>query len=146
MRVLQSVVDENQRLSRQQKELLQNFGKVYISTVDVHATQLDRSLSWNTDHGSTLWGQPGDWLVETDGERWTVDGEVFQRTYEHLEADVYRKVTPVLAAKLAHPDSVESREGVVNAERGDLLVCNITGECWSVPACRFFQRYAPLNP
>ena len=66
----------------------------------------------------------GDWLVDNDGDTYTVDREVFERTYRELSAGVYLKTTPIWAEVAAEPGGVATIEGRSHYEAGDYLVAN----------------------
>jgi hypothetical protein len=66
----------------------------------------------------------GDWLVDNQGDVYTVDGEVFARTYRGVSAGVYVKTTPVWAEVTTEPGSVATKEGRSHYQAGDYLVYN----------------------
>lgn len=75
------------------------------------------------------WGGPqrakrGDYLVENDGEVYTVEREVFLRTYRRVAPGHYVKTTPVWAAPAATAGSVPTREGVTQYQPHDYVVSN----------------------
>jgi hypothetical protein len=87
-------------------------------------------LSLDTD-GLTYrkWGakqraKPGDWLVDNDGEVYTVDARTFARTYRRTGVGVYVKTTPVWAQKAERSGVVKTQEGTTRYEAGDYLVSN----------------------
>src|SRR5262245_62054757 len=53
----------------------------------------------------------GDWLVDNDGDIYTVDAEVFARTYQGLRPGIYVKSTPVWAEVATESGSVKTKEG-----------------------------------
>jgi len=51
--------------------------------------------------GSEQRGKPGDWIVDNDGDVYTVDADVFARTYRQTGLGTYVKATPVWAEQAA---------------------------------------------
>jgi len=77
----------------------------------------------------TKWGaeqqcKKGDWLVDNKGDVYTVDKEVFARTYRRIDAGKYVKTTPVWAEVAKRAGSVKTREGESCYRKGDYLVAN----------------------
>jgi hypothetical protein len=66
----------------------------------------------------------GDWIVDNGGDFYTVDAEVFARTYQQASPGVYRKVTPVWAEVAQEAGQVVTKEGMTRYEKGDYLVFN----------------------
>ncbi len=66
----------------------------------------------------------GDWLVNNHGDVYTVDSEVFAKTYRELSAGVYVKTTPIWAEVANKPGSVQTKEGQSFYKAGDYLVYN----------------------
>jgi hypothetical protein len=87
----------------------------------------------------------GDWLVDNDGEVYTVDAEVFARTYRPIERERGRfvKTTPVWAEKASEAGSVETKEGRSHYEAGDYLVFNQEdgGDAYCIGAAKFESMY-----
>ena len=87
-------------------------------------------LNLNTD-GFTYdkWGsvqkcKKGDWLVKNAGDTYTVDGDVFAKTYRKVEPGKYVKTTPVWAEVALSPGHVKTIEGVSYYKAGDYIVYN----------------------
>jgi hypothetical protein len=74
--------------------------------------------------GDTQRAKAGDWLVDNEGDVYTVDAEVFARTYERVLAGVYIKTTPVWAEVATQSGSVQTKEGQSHYQAGDYLVSN----------------------
>lgn len=74
--------------------------------------------------GDTQRAKAGDWLVDNDGDVYTVAADVFARTYERVLAGVYIKTTPIWAEVAAQAGSVKTKEGASHYERGDYIVSN----------------------
>ena len=87
----------------------------------------------------------GDWLVDNQGELYTVDKKVFARTYKRLRPGAYVKATPVWAEIADKDGSIRTKEGRSHYRRGDYLVYNDKsrrdGYCMS--AVRFKAWYKP---
>lgn len=66
----------------------------------------------------------GDWVVDSDGDVYTVDAEVFKRTYRERSPGVYVKTTPVWAEVASQAGTIATKEGVSHYEAGDYLVYN----------------------
>lgn len=66
----------------------------------------------------------GDWLVDNRGDVYTVDADVFARTYRELEPGRYVKTTPVWAEIASAAGAVVTKEGQSRYETGDYLVSN----------------------
>lgn len=66
----------------------------------------------------------GDWLVDNGGDIYTVDGEVFARTYRSVGDGKYVKTTPIWAEVASESGSVITKEGESHYKAGDYLVYN----------------------
>jgi hypothetical protein len=85
----------------------------------------------------------GDWIVDNEGDVYTVAGDVFERTYERRSPGVYVKVARVQAWRAEAAGSIETREGRTHYEAGDYLVENEAGDVWAVSAAKFEEMYEP---
>lgn len=87
----------------------------------------------------------GDWLVDNDGDVYTVDADVFAHTYRQAGAGTYVKIAPVWAVQAQHPGNVKTREGVTHYEAGDYLVSNDMdgSDEYAISAAKFEIMYAP---
>ena len=66
----------------------------------------------------------GDWLVDNDGEIYTVDGGVFERTYQKVGPGNYAKITAVWAIMATENGHVTTKEGLSHYKAGDYIVYN----------------------
>ncbi len=106
-------------------------------------------LALDTDGFSyQKWGEvqrckPGDWIVNNDGDIYTVDRESFARTYREVGPGTYVKITPVWAEVAPEAGSVETKEGVTHYRAGDFLVFNDNdgGDPYAVAAEKFEAMY-----
>lgn len=89
--------------------------------------------------------KPGDWLVDNDGDVYTVDAAVFARTYRPAGKGTYIKVTPVWAEVAAQDGFVQTREGRSRYAAGDYLVYNEEGggDAYCMSRAKFEAMYEP---
>ena len=77
----------------------------------------------------TKWGaeqrcKQGDWIVDNGGDIYSVDRDVFKKTYRMVQPGIYVKTTPIWAEVAAKAGKVETKEGESHYEKGDYLVSN----------------------
>lgn len=89
----------------------------------------------------------GDWLVDNDGEIYTVDSDVFDRTYHPAGSGpgTYLKSTPVWATKAEKAGSVATKEGRTHYQAGDYVVSNSSdgSDQYAITAAKFEALYMP---
>ena len=87
----------------------------------------------------------GDWIVDNDGDVYTVDAGVFARTYRQLSPGVYVKTTPVWAEVADSSGAIPTKEGESHYEKGDHLVFNEEkgGDGYCMTAEKFRAMYEP---
>lgn len=87
--------------------------------------------------------KPGDWIVDNDGDVYTVDRSTFRRTYRRVRPGSYWKSTPVWAEIAAMAGSVKTKEGTTKYRRGYYLVFNEKrgGDAYAVSAQKFRTMY-----
>jgi len=85
----------------------------------------------------------GDWLLDNNGDVYTVDAGVFSKTYRSVGQGIYVKTTPIWAEKATQPGSVATKEGRSHYNAGDYLVSNnedgTDGYC--ISAAKFESMY-----
>ena len=88
-------------------------------------------------------GKRGDWLVDNQGEVYTVDASTFRRTYKRLEHGAFIKKTPVWARVAAQSGKISTKEGATRYRRGDVLVFNDAGakDGYAMSAAKFRSMY-----
>jgi hypothetical protein len=74
--------------------------------------------------GGTQRAKGGDWLVDNDGDTYTVNAASFAGTYQRLRPGVYLKTTPIWAEIAAKAGSIRTKEGSSHYKSGDYLVYN----------------------
>jgi len=89
--------------------------------------------------------KPGDWLVDNDGDVYSVDADSFARTYRQTGRGTYVKTTPVWAEQAAQSGSVTTKEGATQYEAGDYLVSNDEegADPYAISAAKFETLYTP---
>ena len=95
--------------------------------------------------GAEQRAKPGDWLVENDGDVYTVDAEVFTRTYQQTGPGTYVKTTPVWAEQADRAGSVTTKEGTTHYQPGDYIVSNTESgdDEYAIRAATFHDLYTP---
>ena len=109
-------------------------------------------LALDTDGFSyRKWGgvqtcKPGDWIVQNNGEVYSVDRDTFAHTYREQSPGLYRKVSPVWAERTDEAGSVATKEGVTRYPAGSYLVSNDAEgtDAYAVSAATFEAMYEPL--
>jgi hypothetical protein len=89
--------------------------------------------------------KPGDWIVDNDGDVYTVDADVFARTYRQTAIGAYVKSTPVWAVRATEAGSVKTKEGLTHYRPGDYLVSNDSdgSDEYAMKADKFEDLYVP---
>ena len=84
-----------------------------------------------------------DWIVDNDGDVYTVDRTSFQRTYRQVGPGMYLKRAPVWAEVAAEAGRVKTKEGSTGYKRGDYLVFNHKNgsDGYAVSAKKFRRMY-----
>ncbi|HEX7159566.1 MAG TPA: hypothetical protein VF214_11165 [Edaphobacter sp.] len=97
--------------------------------------------------GSTQRCHPGDWLVNNNGDTYTIDRDAFARTYKPTGPGTYVKVTPVWAEVATKVGEISTKQGSTRFEAGDYLVYNEPhgGDGYAVPKCQFEEMYEPVR-
>jgi hypothetical protein len=87
--------------------------------------------------------KPGDWLVDNQGEAYTVDDAVFVKTYRRVGQGTYVKTTPVWAEKATRDGSTATKEGRSYYSAGDYLVYNNEDgtDAYCIGAAKFESMY-----
>jgi hypothetical protein len=95
--------------------------------------------------GAEQHGKPGDWLVDNEGDVYTVDAASFERTYRAVGTGAYVKTAPVWASRAEAAGSVPTREGTTHYAAGDYLVSNREdgSDAYAIAAGKFETLYEP---
>lgn len=110
-------------------------------------------LSLETD-GFTYqkWGgkqtcRAGDWIVDNDGEVYTISDDSFEETYERIGPGLYIKTTTIWATAATEAGSIKTKEGVTNYATGDYIVYNdaALSDGYAVTKATFEAMYKPVD-
>jgi hypothetical protein len=87
----------------------------------------------------------GDWLVDNNGDIYSVDAEVFAKTYRKTGDGTYVKTTPIWAEIATEDGSVATKEGKSHYKSGDYLVYNNEDgtDAYCISAAKFESMYEP---
>ena len=93
--------------------------------------------------GATQRCKPGDWLVDNDGDVYSVEQDTFARTYRKVGDGRYVKTTPVWAEAAREAGRVKTFEGSTGYQAGDYLVFNQEdgGDAYAVGKAKFESMY-----
>ena len=85
----------------------------------------------------------GDWLVDNNGDKYTVSQESFTQTYRNVSPGVYVKFAPVWAEVAEKAGKIKTVEGETSYEIGDYLVYNNQDgtDAYAVSAEKFNRLY-----
>lgn len=95
--------------------------------------------------GSTQRCKRGDWLVNNQGDVYTIDAETFENTYQTVSPGVYEKAAPVWATVAREAGTIQTKEGSTAYAAGDYLVYNSPSgkDGYAVKAEKFHDLYEP---
>ena len=95
-------------------------------TDTIVAVQLDLDTAGFTYEkwGGTQTCKPGDWLVNKDGDIYTIDQQTFTDIYEAVGKGLYQRSVVVWAEVAAESGVIRTKEGSTNYTTGDYLVYN----------------------
>lgn len=115
----------------------------------VTATQLNLDMDGLTYRkwGGVQAARPGDWLVNREDEAYTVEREVFARTYRMVSPGLYEKVTPVWARAAESDGVITTMEGETRYAAGDMIVFNEPDgrDGYAMTSETFAELYEPAD-
>ena len=97
--------------------------------------------------GGTQTCKSGDWLLENNGEVYTVDAAIFEETYERKAPGIYAKNVVVWAEQAVKDGHLESAEGGQAYQAGRYLVSNDESktDVYAVAPAMFERMYEPID-
>lgn len=92
--------------------------------------------------------QSGDWLVNNNGDCYTVNEESFDKTYTEIGPAQFVKTAPVWATQAIENGKVKTLEGFTEYVTGDYLVSNnLDGsDAYAVSKTKFETMYELVKP
>jgi len=95
--------------------------------------------------GGEQHAKQGDWIIDNQGDIYTVDAEVFARTYQQKGLGTYVKTTRIWAEPAQRAGSISTKEGVTHYNAGDYLVSNDSdgSDAYAVSREKFELLYMP---
>ncbi len=66
----------------------------------------------------------GDWLVDNEGDCYTINAATFASTYTRVSEGRYKKTAAVWAERATRPGRVKTAEGYTAYDNGDYIVHN----------------------
>jgi hypothetical protein len=89
----------------------------------------------------------GDWLVDNDGDVYTVNAATFAETYRRRDDGTYEKIAPVWAAPADAAGAVPTTEGTTGYAAGDYIVSNKEdgSDSYAVAKDKFERMYEPAE-
>jgi hypothetical protein len=89
----------------------------------------------------------GDWIVDNDGDVYSVDADSFAKTYRRTGPGAYVKTTPVWAEKADRAGRVTTKEGATDYQAGDYIVSNDADgtDGYAMSAEKFESLYEPAD-
>jgi hypothetical protein len=97
--------------------------------------------------GAEQFAKRGDWLVDNNGDKYTVARESFAKTYHFVSPGIYVKSAPVWAEVAERPGKLATQEGETSYQAGDYLVSNNEdgSDTYAVEKEKFTSMYEPAG-
>lgn len=127
---------------------LKSYRKRATSMITAVRLALDTKGFAYDKWGGTQRCKAGDWLVDNEGDVYTIDADVFARTYKATDAPGrYLKVTTVFAKKAEEAGAIQSKEGVTHYDAGNYIVYNDADQKdgYAVDAAKFEAMYERIE-
>ena len=102
--------------------------KCYVKKVDQIITAVQMTLDtdgfeYNKWDGTQKCNR-GDWIVDNNGDCYTINNESFKATYKNTSEGRYKKIAHVWAEQASEAGSIATREGSTSYVSGDYIVYN----------------------
>jgi hypothetical protein len=96
--------------------------------------------------GGTQTCKAGDWIVNNNGDVYSVDADSFARTYRCVGEGKYEKHSTIWAEPASADGAVATKEGETHYSAGDWLVFNQAdgGDAYAISREKFEQLYEPV--
>ena len=116
---------------------------------NVTAVQIDlnfESLQYEK-WGNIQTCEPGDWLVDNDGDIYTVKKQYFRDNYYQISPGVYEKNGEIWAEVAEEDGTIDTLEGATNYKAGDYLVYDRDekGDGYAISKNKFEKMYEEVD-
>jgi hypothetical protein len=127
--------------------MLQEYRRKKRTSVTAVRLDLDTEGFTYRKWGGAQRCKRGDWLVNNQGDVYTVDGETFDRTYRMVSPGVYEKDAPVWAERAETSGAIETKEGSTSYKAGDYRVFNDPDgkDGYAMTSATFDSLYEPCE-
>jgi len=127
---------------------LQEYRRKQQASVIAVRLDLDTEGFTYQKWGSEQRCKRGDWLVNNQGDVYTVDAATFERTYRMLSPGIYQKDAHVWATQATEPGRIKTQEGSTDYHEGDFVVFNDPGgkDGYAMTSEKFHSLYEPCDP
>jgi len=95
--------------------------------------------------GGSQKANPGDWLVNNDGDTYTIANRVFRETYKEVSPGRFIKTVTIEAEQVAAFGFIKTLEGDSSYEPGDYIITNPGGDKYPVSKGKFENMYEPAT-
>lgn len=125
--------------------------KRYQKRPNIHVTAVQLDLNFerfqHEKWGDTQSCKQGDWLVNNDGDIYTVDKEYFRDHYQRISPGLYKKVGEVWAEIASDDGKIRTLEGSTDYHAGDYLVFDreAEGDGYAVKRLKFERMYEAID-
>ena len=116
----------------------------HVTAVQINLDVVDfRYRKW----GSAQSCKQGDWLVNNEGDVYTIEGDYFKKYYRQVGPGEYAKVGDVWAEIASDSGFIKTIEGKSAYTAGDYLVFDAAegGDAYAVKKTKFEQMYSLLD-
>jgi hypothetical protein len=92
--------------------------------------------------------EPGDWLVNNNGDVYTIDKAYFRDFYQPVSPGVFNKIGGIWAEVASEAGSLKTKEGTTGYTPGDYLVFDRPegGEGYAIKKLIFERMYEEIDP
>lgn len=128
--------------------MLEQYRRRETTTVAAVQFDLDTEGFTYEKWGGTQRCKRGDWLLNNQGDTYTVDQDTFAATYRRVGPGEYEKVVPVYARRAATEGVIQTKEGSTDYAVGDYLVYNHPEgqDGYAMTAETFHSLYERVDP
>ena len=110
----------------------------------VTAIQLEGDLTY-LKWGGEQKAHKGDYLVNNNGDVYTIEKQSFNKTYKWVVSNSYSKFGSVWGFEASYDGAMSTKEGISEYKRGDYIVFNNEDETdgYCIKAEKFKDMYEP---